>query len=330
MVAFDASHVVPAPARCVPRLAWRNGSTLLGERTLAEEVPVAFSYDGATHAVLMATPDDLEDFALGFSYTEGIITRPADIAELAVVSVAEGIVLRMWLTGDRSDAFAARRRRFVGPAGCGMCGLESLAEASRAIPMAGYDLQVSRQDIEEAVSALPAGQNLNMQTRSVHAAAFWQADQSLVLREDVGRHNALDKLAGVLLRTGRSAADGVLVLSSRVSIELVQKAAIMGASILVGVSAPTALAVRTAEMAGLTLVGIARNDGFEVFTHPERIVLALDDPVLDHDRGGCGTPFQSRLHLLGRGHRRLPADAPLHRDQLHRLQGKVRPTADHY
>jgi FdhD protein len=259
------------PARRVLRQAWRNGSTIFGERTLAEEVPVAFSYDGAAHAVLMATPDDLEDFAIGFSYTEGIITTPAEIAELVVVGVADGIVLRMWLTGDRSVAFAARRRRFVGPAGCGMCGLESLAEANRAIPMASRDLRVSQQDIAEAVAALPARQQLNMQTRAVHAAAFWEPGGGLVLREDIGRHNALDKLAGALLGTGRSAAEGIIVLSSRISIELVQKAAMMGAAIIVGVSAPTALAVRTAEATGLTLVGIARDDGFEVFTHPERI-----------------------------------------------------------
>jgi FdhD protein len=274
MFALEASGVVPSPARCVPRQAWRNGSTLLGERTLAEEVPVAFSYDGATHAVLMATPDDLEDFALGFTYTEGIITTAAEIAELTVVGVADGIVLRMWLTGDRSNAFAARRRRFVGPAGCGMCGLESLAEANRTIPRAIYAFQVSRRDIEEAVAALPARQQLNMQTRAVHAAAFWRPNQSLVLREDVGRHNALDKLAGALLRKGLPAADGVIVLSSRISIELVQKAGMMGAAIIVGVSAPTALAVRTAEATGLTLVGIARDDGFEVFTHPERIAYS--------------------------------------------------------
>jgi FdhD protein len=262
---------VPPAAHRVPRQAWRNGSSSTGKRILAEEVPVAFSYDGATHAVLMATPDDLEDFALGFSYTEGIITAPAEIAELAVVGVADGIVLRMWLTGERSDAFAARRRRFVGPAGCGMCGLESLAEANRGIPMASHGLQVRRRDIEEAVAALPAGQQLNMQTRAVHAAAFWQPGQGLVLREDVGRHNALDKLAGALLHTGWSAAEGVIVLSSRISIELVQKSAMMGAAIIVGVSAPTALAVRIANATGLTLVGIARDDGFEVFTHPERI-----------------------------------------------------------
>ena len=271
MFALEAPWTVPPPVQCVSRQAWRNGSASTGERTLAEEVPVAFSYDGATHAVLMATPDDLEDFAVGFSYTEGIISAPAEIAELAVVSVADGIVLRMRLTGDRSDAFAARRRRFVGPAGCGMCGLESLAEANRAIPMACCDLRVSRRDIAEAVAALPARQQLNIQTRAVHAAAIWQPDRGLVLREDVGRHNALDKLAGALLCTTRSAAEGIIVPSSRISIELVQKAGIMGAAIIVGVSAPTGMAVRTAEATGLTLVGIARDDGFEVFTHPERI-----------------------------------------------------------
>jgi FdhD protein len=271
MFALEATGAVPPSVQCVQRQAWRDGSPLIGQRTLAEEVPVAFSYDGAAHAVLMATPDDLEDFALGFTYTEGIITAPAEISELAIVGIADGIVLRMWLTGDRSAAFAARRRRFVGPAGCGMCGLESLAEANRAIPMAGYRSPVCREDIEEAVAALPAEQQLNMQTRAVHAAAFWRPDQRLVLREDVGRHNALDKLAGALLGANCPVAEGIIVLSSRISIELVQKAGMMGAAIIVGVSAPTALAVRTAEMAGLTLVGIARDDGFEVFTHPERI-----------------------------------------------------------
>src|SRR5260370_23316494 len=192
MLALETAGVVPSPAHRVPRQAWRNGSSLIGERTLAEEVPVAFSYDGATHAVLMATPDDLEDFALGFSYTEGIITAPAEIADLAVVSVADGIVLRMWLTGDRSDAFAARRRRFVGPAGCGMCGLESFAEANRAIPLASYDLQVSRQDIADAVAALPSRPQLNIGTRAVHAAAFWQPAQGLDIAEHVGRPKALD------------------------------------------------------------------------------------------------------------------------------------------
>jgi FdhD protein len=271
MLGLEVASAVPPSAQRVSRQAWRNGVASLGERTLAEEVPVAFSYNGTAHAVLMATPDDLEDFAVGFSSTETIITGPAEIAELDIVSVAGGILLRMWLTGARSDAFAARRRRFVGPAGCGLCGLESLAGANRAIPVSGCDLRVDRQAILKVVAALSPGQRLNMQTRSVHAAAFWERDRDLVLREDVGRHNALDKLAGALLRSGRSPAQGIIVLSSRIAIELVQKAAMMGATIIVGVSAPTALAVRTADATGITLIAIARDDGFEVFTHPERI-----------------------------------------------------------
>src|SRR5580704_572367 len=185
MPALNSLRPVWSPTQQVTHQLWRAGSLSYGQRFLAEEVPVAFSYDGTTHAVLMATPADLEDFAFGFSFTEGIIGSPAEIAELGVVCTFEGIVLRMWLTGERSDAFAARRRRFVGPAGCGMCGLESLAEANRAIPIVSYDFQVSRQDIAEAVAALPARQQLNTQTRAVHAAAFWLPDQTLVLREDV-------------------------------------------------------------------------------------------------------------------------------------------------
>lgn len=265
---------VPAPVHRVVRRVCRNGATRTDERLLAEEVAVAFSYDGQAHAVLMATPDNLEDFAVGFSITEGIVSTPAEISELSVIGTADGVVLRMWLTGSRSDALAARRRRFVGPAGCGMCGLESLAEANRALPVAHRGLQVSTQDIQESVAALPGSQTLNARTRSVHAAAFWQRGYDLVVREDVGRHNALDKLAGALLREGRSAADGIVVLSSRISIELVQKAAMIGAAVVVGISAPTALAVRAAEAAGISLVGIARDDGFEIFTRSDAIIAA--------------------------------------------------------
>jgi FdhD protein len=178
------------------------------------------------------------------------------------------------LNGERSDAFAARRRRFVGPAGCSMCGLESLAEANRSIPRVERDFRISRRDIADAVTARPQRQTLNIQTRSVHAAAFWHRDRDFVLREDVGRHSALDKLAGALLRGGRRpVADGVVVLSSRISIELVQKekAGMIGTPVVVGISAPTALAVRAADPTGITLIGIARDDGFEVFTHPERL-----------------------------------------------------------
>jgi FdhD protein len=271
MITVKAPPMAPSPVQSVARQSWRNGAAaLMGERTLAEEVPVAFSYDGATHAVLMATPDDLDDFAVGFSMTEGIVRHPKEIEELSIAGCADGIVLRMWLSGERSDAFAARRRRFVGPAGCGMCGLESLAEANRSIPRVARGFEIGRRDMEDAVATLPQAQTLNMRTRSVHAAAFWQRDRDFVLREDIGRHNALDKLAGALLRDGRPIADGVVVLSSRISIEMVQKAGMIGAPVVVGISAPTAFAVRVADAAGITLIGIARDDGFEVFTHPER------------------------------------------------------------
>jgi FdhD protein len=271
MITVKPPHVAPSPVQSVTRQSWRDGSALNGARILAEEVPVAFSYDGVTHAVLMATPDDLDDFAVGFSMTEGIVKHPSEIEELNVVAGADGIVLRMWLSCERSDAFAARRRRFLGPAGCGMCGLESLAEANRSIPRVERDFRITRRDIADSVAALPQGQTLNIRTRSVHAAEFWQKDRDFVLREDVGRHNALDKLAGALLCGGRPVGDGVVVLSSRISIELVQKAGMIGVPVIVGISAPTALAVRAADAAGITLIGIARDDGFEVFTHPERL-----------------------------------------------------------
>jgi FdhD protein len=253
-----------------PAGGWRNGSMLSGERSLAEQVPVAFNYDGATHAVLLATPDDLEDLAFGFGYTEGIIANPNDAAELETVEVAEGIVMRMWLTADRSDAFAARRRRFVAPSGFSMCRLESLAEADRRIPAIGCGPRVDRQQIAASVTALRSRQRLIMRTHAVHTAAFWRSGQCLILREDVDGHNAFDKLAGALLRRNQPAADGIVVLSSRISIELVQKAGMLGAAVVVGVSAPTALAVRVADAIGLTLVGII-SDGFEVITNPERI-----------------------------------------------------------
>ena len=261
------------PSRELPRVAWRGGAAMPGVRMLAEETAVALTYDGATHAVMMATPADLEDFAIGFSLTEGLIVAPDDVRDIDISEVAHGIDVRMWLTPAVGTAITTRRRRLLGASGCGMCGLESLAEANRPLPVLEAAPRVRAATIADALALLPIGQRLNAQTHAVHAAAFYQPGIPLLVREDVGRHNALDKLAGALARAGKNAADGLLLLSSRISVEMVQKAAMMGAPVIVAVSAPTALAVRVAEAARITLVGVARDDGFEVFTHPDRITM---------------------------------------------------------
>ena len=271
---------LPAPLYRARRTAWRSGVPRLGERTIPEETAVALTYDRVAHAVMMATPDDLEDFAVGFGLSEGIIASPDEIETIEIVPGPNGIELRMWLAEPRGDAFSDRRRHLAGPTGCGLCGIESLEQAMRTPPAVESDLHVTREMIAAAVASLPEAQPLNRETRAVHAAAFWEPGRGLAaLREDVGRHNALDKLAGALARGGLSAARGIVVLTSRVSVEMVQKTAVMGAPIIVAVSAPTALALRTADAAGITLAAIARDDGFELFTHPRRIALKVAEHV---------------------------------------------------
>jgi FdhD protein len=268
------------PAASVDNAVWRHTGQTAGKRFVPEEAAVAFSYDGGTYAVMMATPQDLEDFALGFSVTEGIVSTPADIRQLDVVTFETGIELRMWLAEPRASALIQRRRHLAGPTGCGLCGIESLEEAVRTLPAIADKARFAPAQILQALDALSPRQELNRQTRAVHAAAFWHLDAGLVaLREDVGRHNALDKLAGALARGTISPRGGMVLLTSRVSVEMVQKTAVIGAPLIVAVSAPTALAIRTAEAAGITLVAIARSDGFEVFTHPQRIKESQTETV---------------------------------------------------
>ena len=264
------------PVRTFDHEAWRDGKAVCGTRRVAEETAVALTYNGGTYAVMMGTPQHLKDFAVGFSLTEGVVQSADEIESIDVVELDDGIELRMWLAAEKAARINERRRHIAGPTGCGICGLESIAEAVRPVAIVPQGRIFSPQAIMAAMAAVSPLQALNIETRAVHAAAFWTASQGIVaLREDVGRHNALDKLAGSLAIEGLSAADGMVLLTSRVSVEMVQKAASMGAPLMVAISAPTALAVRMADAAGITLCAIARADGFEVFTHPQRVENAV-------------------------------------------------------
>jgi len=265
---------LPPAVSHVSANAWRGTERAGRERAVPEEVAVALSYDRETFAVMMASPSDLEDFAIGFSLSEGIIGSTADITAFATVVVDEGIECRMTLAPRLREQLQARRRRIAGPVGCGLCGLDSLKEASRALPKVIASAQMSAVAIADAFKHMSRLQLLNAETRAVHAAAFvtpLHADP--LVREDIGRHNALDKLIGAVARRGDAPEAGAVLLTSRVSLDLIQKAARFGAGILAAISVPTARAVREAQEAGITLIAVARDDGFEIFTHPERVLF---------------------------------------------------------
>lgn len=261
-----------ATHRTLPRLGFRAGQAARGSRALPEEVPVAISYNGSTQAVMMATPDALEDFARGFTLTEGIAT-PDEITEVTAERGPRGIDLQIWLADKAGERLAARRRSMAGPVGCGLCGIDSIDEALRKprfVPPSG--LKLSPAQITQAMALLPDVQVLHDATRAAHAAGFYIPGRGIVaLREDVGRHNALDKLAGALMDAGVDPGTGAVVLTSRVSIDMVQKTCAIGVPLLIAASAPTGAAVDMAEAAGLTLIALARGDSFEVFTLPDRI-----------------------------------------------------------
>jgi FdhD protein len=271
---------LPRPIVRVPCSIWRASGYLRGERAIPEETAVAITYNTASYAVMMATPQDLEDFAAGFSLTEGVVSSLDAIDSIEIVEEEVGIEVRIWLKERDAAEFLGRRRKMAGPTGCGLCGIESLVEAMRLPPRVNGDLVFAPDEIMTAIDQLFPLQELNRETRAVHGAGFYDARRGVVaVREDVGRHNALDKLAGALARERTTAEQGIVLLTSRVSVEMVQKSAAIGAPIIVAVSAPTALAVRMAEAADMTLVAVARRDGFEVFTHPRRVAGAADEAV---------------------------------------------------
>jgi len=253
-------------------LAHRAGSLSASSRVLAEEVPVAISFNGTSHAVLMATPSDLGDLARGFTLSEGIVSSLDEIEDIAVVEEKRGIDVQVRVVADVAEKLEQRRRSIAGPVGCGLCGIESIEAAMRDIPMASAQARFSSRNIAEAAEALAEAQKLNHRTHSVHGAGFYTSESGIVaIREDVGRHNALDKLVGAVTAEGKDLSDGAVVVTSRLSVELVQKCARGGSGMLIAISAPTALAVEMARRANITLVAVVRGGDFEVFTHPHRV-----------------------------------------------------------
>lgn len=266
-------------SRSLPGLSMHKDGQTQVRRTLPEEVPVAMVYDGTTHAVMMASPGDIPDFALGFAMTEGIVTSTDQLLEYEQLCHEDGIEARFWLREDRRKALGARRRFMAGPVGCGLCGIDSLEQANRPLPRVGGDgLRLDPALVARATDDLREMQVLHARTHATHAAGFLVPGKGIVaLREDVGRHNALDKLIGALVRDGLDPACGAFVMTSRLSVELVQKCAVAGCPALIAVSAPTSHALRLAEEAGITLVAFARQGGFDVYSHSYRITSEVTD-----------------------------------------------------
>jgi FdhD protein len=257
----------------LPARRWQDGETTERVETVAEEVPVAMVYNGIPHAVMMATPQDLEDFALGFSITEELIGTKADMQRIEGIRYSRGIEIQMTVSADREEAIAAKSRRLTGRTGCGICGADSVDSVLKTERKVAAGGTIRRQAVQSALESLVSEQTLNAAAGAVHAAGWGTLDGTLALvREDVGRHNALDKLIGGLLRRDVDPAQGFVVVTSRASFEMVQKTTVLGAPLMAAVSGPTGLAIRVAQQAGLTLVGFARTGRHTVYTHPERLV----------------------------------------------------------
>jgi FdhD protein len=240
--------------------------------SIAEEVPVAFVYQKRTHAVMMATPADLEDLAVGFTLSEQIVPRAADITRVEVARHSRGIEIGIDIPAACADALVARARALAGRTGCGLCGVEAIDDAVRTPVRVSSTLVVGRDALWRAAAALDAGQPFNRDTHAIHAAAWATRDGDVrVVREDVGRHNALDKVLGAIARAGLDTRDGLLIVTSRASFELVQKAAVFGVPLLAAVSRPTGLAIRMADAAGMCLVGLLRGRTANIYTHEWRV-----------------------------------------------------------
>jgi FdhD protein len=258
----------------------RAGVAFSRQDWLAEEVPVALEYNGISHAVMLASPVDLEDFAYGFSLSEGIVENVAEIYGVDTVASQEGITVQIEISARAFMQLKTRRRSLTGRTGCGLCGTESLAQAIRPVSLSESERRTadthafSAARIAAGLATLHWRQPLKQATGATHAAAWMRGNGTLALvSEDVGRHNALDKLIGGIARRGMKKSDGCVLVTSRASYEMVQKTAAAGIAVLVAISAPTALAVDLAQEAGLTLAGCARDGNLSVFSCPHRILM---------------------------------------------------------
>ncbi len=266
----DLSLSIPAGTRRVPVL---RGAARPAEDGVADEVPIALEYNGISHAVMLATPLDLEDFALGFSLTEEIIDSRADVRELEVVAGCGGMTVQLEIASSCFARLKDKRRSLAGRTGCGLCGAESLPQAVQRPAPLQTDVRFSAAAVSQAMQALNGRQPLRDATGATHAAGFADAQgHVLVVREDVGRHNALDKLVGAIVSAQLRAQDGFIVITSRASYEMAGKTVRAGSALLAAVSGVTGLAIELAHDAQLSLIGFARGENLSVYTHPERIV----------------------------------------------------------
>lgn len=251
---------------------WRDGQHEQRQDYIAEEVPVSLVYNGVPHVVMLATPTNLEEFALGFSITEGIIKNPQELLSARVYNRSNGIEVQLKIPEPRFQCLADKGRNLTGRTGCGLCGASTLKQAIRQPNPVIGNLSLSAAELRSALTDIKQFQKLNQLTGAVHAAAWAVPGKGILdVREDVGRHNALDKLIGSLLRSGKDLSAGFVVVTSRASYEMVQKTAWVGITLLAAISAPTGLAIRLADEAGLTLIGFARDDQHVIYTHPQRL-----------------------------------------------------------
>ncbi len=253
---------------------WKAGHLTTADDIVAVETPVSLEYNGISHAVMLASPSDLADFALGFSLTEGILHDASELYECEVVEQEQGMLVQMQIAAERFMQLKNKRRNLTGRTGCGLCGAESLDHAIRHPSPVNHQHTTHASLLFAGMHAMQQLQPLQQRSGATHAAAWMRADGLIsCVREDVGRHNALDKLIGALIQTKTDFTQGALLITSRASYEMVQKAASMNIGLIAALSAPTSLAIQLAEQANVTLAGFVKQDSHVIYAHPERLIV---------------------------------------------------------